>query len=163
MSRFYRVSFENVAVSAAQDLVAIAGATGKMYRVKRRWVGCSDTTLPGAQMLALRERFLPATVTAGSGGTTGVTPSRIDPGDAACSSSSCATNNTTKATTSGTAIILNEMGAYIYHGYDEPWLERPQGEVPVVGPSEAYVFELLFAPTGTIHLSGGVEIEELGG
>jgi hypothetical protein len=109
-------------------------------------------------MLQLRGRFLPATVTTGSGGTTGITPSRNDPGDAACSSSTCATNNTTKATTSGTAITTYESGCHLYQGdnwrYDEP---------PIIGPSEAFVFELLSTVSGTVHLSGGVEIEEYGG
>ncbi len=158
MPRIYRVTFEGVAVSAAQDLVQITGATGKIYRVLRRWVGATDTTIPTSQMLQLRERFLPATVTVGAGGTTGITPSKNDPGDAACSSATCATNNTTKATTSGTAITLNEIGVHIFNGYDEICLNPAP-----ISPGEAYVFELLSTVSGTVHLSGGVEIEETGG
>lgn len=163
MPRFYLVTFEQVAVTAAQDLVQITGATGKIYRIRRRWVGCTDTTIPTAQMISLRERFFTATVTVGSGGTTGITPTRRDVGDAVCSTTTCATNNTTKATTSGTGSIINEIGVHIYNGYDEPWLDAPMGVPPFVGPSEAYVFELLSTVTGTVHLSGGVEIEEMGG
>jgi hypothetical protein len=158
MARRYKVSFENVAVSAAQDLVQVTGATGKLMRILRHWFGVTDTTLPTAQALRLRARFLPATVTVGSGGTTGITPSRNDPGDAACSSATCATNNTTQATTSGTAVVLYTNGVHLYNGENWTWTEPP-----LVGPSEAFVFELLGAPSGTVHLSGGVEFEELGG
>lgn len=158
MGRIYRVTFEQVSVSSPQDLVFIPGASGKMYRVLHRWVGAADTSIPTAQMIALRERFLPATVSLGSGGTTSITPTKTDPGDAACSISTAATNNTSKATTNGTALVLFETGAHIYNGYDDtvlaPW---------VIGPSEAYVFELLSTVSGTVHLSGGVEIEEIGG
>lgn len=155
MARAYRVTFVGVTVSAAQDLVQITGATGKYMRILRHWVGCTNTTLATGQGLNLRARFFPATVTVGSGGTTGITPSRNDVGDAACSSTTCATNNTTQATTNGTAIILYANGCHLYQGdnwrYDNP---------PVIGPSEAFVFELLSTVSGTVNLSGGVEFEE---
>jgi hypothetical protein len=158
MSRRYKVLFAAVSVSAAQDLVQIIGATGKIIRIIRQWVDCSNTSLATGQNLSLRSRFLPATVTVGSGGTTGITPSKYDPGDAACSSTTCATNNTTQATTSGTAVSLYQGGCHLYQGhnwaYDTP---------PPIGPSEGFVFELLGAPSGTVNLSGGVEIEETGG
>lgn len=160
--RIYRVTFENVAVTAAQDMVFIPGASNKMYLILRRWVGNTDVTQATAQQIYVRERYLPATVTTGSGGTTGITPSKLSPGDATCSITTAATNNTTKATTSGTAVILNEMGVYLYQGYDEPWLELPVGKQPEIPPSTAYVWELLSTASGTIHLSGGVEIAELG-
>jgi hypothetical protein len=158
MSRIYRVNFESVAVTAAQDLVFIPGATGKMVRILRRWVNATDTTLVTAQSLALRERFLPATVTAGTGGTTGITPSKTDPGDAISSITTAGTNNTGKATTSGTAIILWENGAHIWNGY-EGQVDAPYA----IGPSEAYVLELLSTVSGTVHLSGGAMLEEIGG
>lgn len=158
MGRIYRVTFEQVSVSAAQDLIFIPGATGKMIRILHRWVGSTDTTIAAAQMLSLRERFLPATVSVGSGGTTGITPTKTDPGDATSSVSTAATNNTSKATTSGTPLVLWENGVHIFNGYDGD-LDAPYP----IGPSEAYVFELLSSVSGTVHLSGGVEIEEIGG
>ncbi len=156
MPRTYRVTFEGVAVSAAQDMIQVIGAAGKTLRVLRQWVGATDTTLPTAQMLQVRGRFLPATVTNGSGGTA-PTPQPLDPGDAAASFTAKA-NSTTPATTSATAVKLEENGFHIYSGYDVTF-SRP----PIVGPSESYVFELLSAAAGTVHLSGGVEVEESGG
>lgn len=157
MPRTYRVSFVGVTVSAAQDLVQITGATGKMMKILRMVLGCKDTSVATSQMLSLRARLLPATVSVGSGGTTGITPSKNDPGDAACSSSTCATNNTTPATTNGTAVILYANGVHLYEGenfrFDDP---------PRIGPSQAFVFELLGGPSGTVNLSGFVEFTEEG-
>jgi hypothetical protein len=157
MPRCYHVNFSAVTVAAAQDLVQITGATGKQMRIVRCWVGCPTTSLPTAQGLALRARFLPATVTVGSGGTTGITPSKADQGDATCSSTTCATNNTTQATTNGTAVVLYANGVHIYLG--DIWTPP----APVwIGPSQAFVWELLSTVSGTVTLSGGVAIEEVG-
>jgi len=156
MPRTYSVTFEEVAVTAAQDLVEIKGAAGKILRILRQYVAMTDTSPPTNQQFALRSRFLPATVTDGSGGTT-PTPRPFDPGDAAASFTALV-NNTVKATSSGTPTILEENGANAFAGYDYMF-PRP----PIIGPSEAFVFELLAAPGGTPHLSGGVVVEESGG
>lgn len=156
MPRRYRVTFEKVAVSAVQDLVTIIGATGKMLRIIRTWVDDADVTAPTNQQLALRCRFLPATVTNGSAGSA-PTPQKLDPGDAAASFTARA-NDTTKATTSGTAVILEENSANVFAGWDFMWPTPPP-----VGPSQAFVMELITAPSGTLTLSGGIEVEEIGG
>lgn len=156
MARIYRIMFEDVAVAAAQDLIQITGAAGKIVRIKHWWWGATNTTAPTNQQIKTRCRFLPATVTNGSGGTT-PTISKNDPGDATASLTALV-NNTTKATTSGTAIVLDEGGDNIFSGRD---IITPNP--PVIGPSEAFVFELLSTPTGTVNMSGGVEVEEIGG
>ena len=158
MGRIYRLTFPSTLVSAPQDLVFLPGATGKMIRILHRWVGATDTTLVTAQSIELRERLLPATVTAGTGGVTGVTPSKTDFGDATCSVTSAGTNNTGKATTSGTALVLWDVGVHLWNGYDDD-VDAPYP----VGPGEAYVFELLSTVSGTVHLAGGIEFEEIGG
>ena len=66
--RNYNVTFEAVSVTAARDLVQVKGAAGKIFRPIRAWVKATDTTLPTAQMLQTRCRFLPTTVSDGSGG-----------------------------------------------------------------------------------------------
>jgi len=157
MSRIYKVTFENVAVSAAQDLVQIKNnTTTKVLRILRRWVGATDTTIPTGQMLRLRERILGATVSDGSGGST-PTPAKTDVGDAAASFSALC-NNTTPATTNGSSYVQYATGAHIFNGFDDI-----HDEPPVLINGESYVFELLSTVTGTVHLSGGVEVEELGG
>lgn len=156
MARRYSVNFTAVTVSAAQDLISITGATGKMCRIIRVSVGIAATTLSTAQGLEIRCRFLPATVTAGSGGGS-ATPQKMDPGDAAASFTA-RINDTTPATTSGTAIVLESNGCHIYSGFDYQFPTPP-----VVGPSEAFVFELLNTVTGTVVLSGTAIVEEIGG
>lgn len=158
MPRIYTVSFEQVAVSAAQDLFQIKGATGKIVRIHRFELGATDTSLPTAQMLSIRGQYLPATVTDGSGGSS-PTPRPVDPGDAAASFTAKA-NNTTQATTSGTAATLWEKGVHVYAGADKSF---DPDQLPPIGPSESFVFGLLGAPSGTLHLSGTVTVEEIGG
>ena len=156
MPRTYSVTFEEVACTAAQDLVQIIGAAGKTLRILRQYVAMTDTSPPTNQQFAIRSRFLPATVTNGSGGSS-PTPRPFDPGDASASFTAKA-NSTTPATTNGTAAILEENGCNSFAGYDYMF-PRP----PIIGPSESFVFELLAAPSGTPHLSGGVIVEEMGG
>lgn len=159
MPRQYRVTFEGVAVSAAQDLFQITGAAGKIVQPVKVVIKATNQS-PTAQQLQFRIRFLPATVTNGSGGTT-PTITRTDPGDAAASFTALA-SNTTKATTSGTAAILYEGGEYVFNGLEEVFDGLVIAQPPI-GPSEALVVELLAAPTGTLNLSGTILVNEIGG
>lgn len=155
MARTYRVTFSKVSVSAAQDLLQIKGASNKVLRILRQWVNTpKDAALPAAQMLSIRSRFLPATVTDGNG--TSVTPAKVDQGDAAATFTAIR-NSTTQATTNNTAVVEFEGGDHIYSGHEHVF-SRP----PIVTPSTSFVFELTDAPSGTVLLSGGVEVEEIG-
>lgn len=156
MPRQYRVTFEDVAVSAAQDLLQIKGASGKIVRIVKVWWGATNTTAPTAQQIKWRCRYLPATVTDGSGGGS-ATIGKVDPGDSAASFTALA-NNTSKATTNGTASVIHEGGDHVYAGGMESFPDKPP-----VGPSESFVFELLSTPTGTLNMSGGALVEEIGG
>lgn len=158
MPRNYEVTFSAVTVAAAQDLVQVnSPSAGRIFRVKRMWVACGDTSLATGQGLKLRARYLPATLTVGSGGTTGITPSKKDQTDTACSSTTCATNNTTPATTSGTAVVLWAGATHLYAPFE--W----RFDDPIyVNPATGFVFELLSTVSGTVTLSGGVDFEELG-
>ena len=122
MARRYSVEFSGVSVTAAQDLFQIIGAAGKTLRVISVSLADVDTSLPTNQQLQLRARFLPATVSNGSGGTA-PTPQPFDPGDAAASFTAKA-NSTSKATTSGTASILLADGCNVYAGYAYPFVAR---------------------------------------
>ena len=156
MPRTYAVTFEQVACSSAQDLIQIKGAAGKTLKILRQFVAMTDQSPPTNQQFSLRSRFLPATVSDGSGGTT-PTPRPFDPGDAAASFTALA-NSTSKATTSGTATVLEENGCNSFAGYDYMFPVPP-----IIGPSESFVFELLGGAVGTPHLSGGVIVQEQGG
>jgi hypothetical protein len=155
MSRFYRVTFSGVSVSAAQDLLQIKGATGKTLRIHRVWAGATNTTIPTAQQIQTRCRLLPATVTDGSGGST-PTPQKTDQGDAAATFTTLA-NSTTKATTSGTAVVIEDRGDHLFSGVDIAFPDRP-----TVAAGQSFVFELLSTVSGTVNLSGGAIVEEIG-
>lgn len=160
MPRLYEVTFSQVLVSAPQDLVQIPGASNKMIRILRFWLGpLGDTALAAAQGLFLRCRVLPATFTVGSGGSTGITPSKKDQGDAACSVVTAATNNTVKATTGGggVAVIIFAGTAHAYSGIDK----RFDSPIPII-PTAGFVFELLSTVSGTCTFSGGVDLSEEG-
>jgi len=157
MARLYTMSFEQVAVAAAQDLVSLLAGASKQMQIIRYWVGCTDTTAPTSQMLALRARTATATLSLGSGGTSG-TVVKIDPGDGAASATGHV-NDTTKATTSGAFSIVDEQGVYIFNGYDSAIQARPPIPIDVNG---GFVFELLSTVSGTVHLSGGVDWIEIG-
>ncbi len=157
--RTYVVTFEKVPVSAPQDFVAIPGATNKIVRILRFWIDPAiGTSLPGAQTLAIRCRILPATYTPGTGGTTGITPSKAtSQGDAVSSITTAGTNNTSKATTNGTAVTRFEGSFHIFAGRDKRF-DEPVEIIPTAG----FVFELLDTPSTALTLSGGVEFQEIG-
>jgi hypothetical protein len=156
MPRDYTVTFEKVSASAVQDLFQIIGASGKMLRIVSFEINDVDTTAPTDQQLALRSRFLPATVTNGSGGSA-PTPQKTDPGDAAASFTAKA-NSTTQATTNSTAVVVWEGGCNVKAGIAVVfpfWF--------AVGPSESGTVELITAPATTLTLSGTVTVREIGG
>jgi hypothetical protein len=162
MPRLYTVSFSNILVAAAQDMFQINGPTAGALRIRRVIIGSSNTTLPTAQMLSVQARFLPSVVTNGSGGTA-PTAQKLDPGDAN-PNFSCFVNNTTPASTTGTAAILYDNGFHIYNGLDEPEDDgtgRGLGS-PVISPGEAWVFQLLSTVSGAVNLSGTCYVEAIG-
>jgi hypothetical protein len=160
IGRRYILPIPPATVAAAQDLAQFNGAAGKVYRIISQSIGCTDTTIATGQMLSLRARYLPATVTNGSGGTGSLTPSAVDPGDAACSSAGNLINSTTKAITGGTAVILFEGSCHLYQGHYKNY--ENEDACPILIPSTAFVFELLSTVSGTVNLSGELVVEEIG-
>ncbi len=157
MGRIYTVTFKNVTISAAQDLVALKGSTGKLCELRRVWVKMNDTTLQTAQGLRLNVKYASATITLGSGGST-PTPRPVDAGDAAASFT-CHVNDTTPSTTSGSFVDIDPEGGHNYGGLDYRW---PEYRGLVFGLNEGTVFELLSTVSGTCNFSGGCEVEERG-
>jgi hypothetical protein len=164
MSRFYTVSFSDVTFVAAQDLVTIPGHATKTIRLHRIWCGHNSATLASEQGLYFRVRHLAATVTLGTGGSYAagsITPSKLDPADAACGVSTARTNDSTdgggtRSSTSTTATTLFAMGAHLFQGID-----IDLGGKIVVSSGAALVFSQENALSGTVKMSGGVLIEEV--
>lgn len=153
----YTATFEGVSVSAAQDLMSLKAAAGVPLQILRYWWKVTDTTLPASQMIQHRARVLPATVTQGSGGTT-PTPQKIESqGDAAATATAHA-NDTAKATTSGTAAIVDEGSEHVYNGFDS----AIQNRKPInIAAGAGFAWELLSTVAAALHMSGGIDWEEV--
>lgn len=145
--RVYTVKFANVSVSAVQDL--IAAYCGASMAVELHGIVIGQITGTTVQELQISVKRLPATVTTGSGGSA-PTPQKISRGDAAATFTS-RVNDTTPATTGGTAATLHSDVFNVVNGYQFFW---PKDDRPDAGLSEALVVSLDSAPSGPITVSG---------
>jgi len=170
MARIYVGQFDNVVVSAAQDLFAIiATTTPKSVRLLRCVISAGDSTIPTSQMVRVQiALFTGVTITAGSGGTV-PTAQKTDNGDAANTGFTLAANNTTQATTSGTTNIVFDGGFHIYNGFDESFFadgSNPRGALPIFVQAAANAGSIIIRTastmSGTVHLNGTVWVEEAG-
>lgn len=163
MGRVYTVPFDEITITALQDLFEIyfPASTYKALKILRQWLNCSDITLPSSAILPIRSRILPSIVTHGTGGTTIATSAigKNDPGDSNPSFTALA-NNTTKATTTGTVSWSYDDGFHIYQGHERMFSRPP---VIIGGQGQSFVFELLAVPASfSVKFSGGLEVEEIG-
>jgi len=151
--RTYTCQFRNITVSNVQDLLGMyAGASMAIELVS---VQIGQITQTNVEALQISIKRLPTTVTTGTGGTS-VTPAPSTDSDAAATFT-CRANDTTQATTSGTAVfpmpdVFNEV-----NGYQWVWPERAR---PSCKPSEALVLSLDSAPPGGRVMSATVVVRE---
>lgn len=152
--RIYTCQFNNVAVSAVQDLFAITATASMAIKIHEIIIGQVTSTVIGNLRLSLKR--MPSTVTAGSGGGAGTIQS-INPSDAAATST-VRINDTVQATTSGTAQIIrsdiyNVLNGFIYL--------PPIEDRPIIKPSQAFIVSLDSAPGSAETMSGNIIFEEL--
>lgn len=158
----FTVSFENVTVSALQDLCGYLCPALGFAQLEFVELGNVDPVLPSAQSLRLAIQLLAkqttGTVTPGTGGTIN------DPVQAGGQTSSpigqAWQNATTPATISapGQVITPYPLGMYLYVPMD---FRLPQ-PLPIL-PGNAVVFKLLANPAAACRLSGSMGIREFGG
>ena len=159
MARFYTVSFENVAISAAQDLFELSPADDKPVRL----VGLVLSNVGGtadagdAQEELLRLLVRRGHTTSGSGGSA-PTPRALDPFSAAAGFAA-EVNNTTVAS-AGTTHDLHPDGWNIRIPYVFWWT------IPELRPSASQqdttiVVRLVAAPADAVSCSGTLYVEEL--
>jgi hypothetical protein len=151
--RTYNVTFRSVSVAAAQDLIAVYAGASMAFEVIGFGLSPGNTTV---ENLLINLKHLPATVTAGSGGSAG-TMQKDNPTDAAATVTS-RINDTTPATTGGTADYPHSDGYNEVNGFE--WI-FPERSRPVAKLSEAMVFEVVTAPGAGRTLSGWMKIREL--
>jgi hypothetical protein len=153
--RVYSTYFDNVTIAAVQDVFSLRAA-GASNGCELHHIMLSAGAVTAAAEIRLRLKRLPATVTAGSAGTA-PTLSVSDSGDTKAATAVVRANDTTQATTSGTAAILlawqwNVLGMFEY-------LPAPEDR-EVIQPAEALVLEINATPASTV-VSGMIKWREI--
>ena len=153
MGRLYAAVFEEVAVTAIQDLfelVAPADAAVIIHSVTI--TQSSDAGDAQAEMLPI---LIHRGTASGSGGSS-VTPSPLAVGDAAFGGTVEANNTTQSA--EGTFVHAEAFNIQIGFYY----LPTPESR-PVVSPSGLFIVELQSAPSDSLTVNGTIVFEEVGG
>ena len=151
--RVYSISFDNIAVSTAQDLFEIATPATTGIALHGLMVAQSsdygDAAAEGLRILVIRG----ATTT---GTATSVTPvSRM----AGTGASVCTCKrNSTVAATGGTPVNVHADAFNVQAGYQLWWTPETQ---PVVAPSSRVVINLPAAPADAITVSATLIFEEM--
>lgn len=138
MGRKYTVSYQGTITNAGgdTDLLEIGPADDKPVRLKGMVLSQTSEVGDAAEEgLRISVILLPATFTSGSGGSA-VTPAPVDSADAAAGAA-CECNNTTVATTSGTAVTRLELGWNERNSPFDFWW--PEGYEPKVKQGEGLV------------------------
>lgn len=153
MGRVYSASFEEVAVTAAQDLFEVVAPADAAVKVRSVTITqSSDAGDAQAEMLPILIHRGTATGTGGSV----VTPSPLSEGDAAFGGVVEA-NNTTQSV-EGTFLHAEAFNVQIGFYYLPPPEDRVE-----VSPSQLFIVELQAAPSDSLTMNGTVVFEEIGG
>lgn len=152
--RSYSVAFANITVAAVQDLIAVY--CGASMAVELHGVNIGQITGTTVQNLRISVKRLPATVTSGSAGAAG-TVQKMGRNDAAATATA-RINDTTQATTNGTAAVLHADVFNTINGYQFFWAPA---DAPTFGLSEACVLSLDTAPSSSMVMSGTLYFAEL--
>lgn len=155
MARVYTISFENVSVSAIQDLFEIAPADDHPVVILAVYLDqISDVGDVAEEML--RYKIIRGHATSGSGGSA-ATARPLDPGDAAAGFAA-EVNNTTIAS-AGTAVDLHAGAFNIRAGL--ALIFTPE-MTPVANQGNGtIVVRLMAAPADAVILSGTLYVAEL--
>ena len=151
--RVYTMGFANVSVSLVQDLLALYTGV-KAIEIHEIVLGQITATVIGN--LRVRLVYLPATVTAGSGGSAGVINPSIATDTAATVTER--TNDTTQATTSGTAVALQPDVMNVLNGYQHLPFEEDRF---IIGPNSGFIVSLDTAPSSAQTWNGTIKFAEL--
>jgi hypothetical protein len=152
--RIYSMGFSGVTLSAVQDALAVYAGSSKIFAVLS--VNLGQITGTTVANLRVRLRYLPVTVTSGSAGSAGTLKPYVA-GDAAATVTG-RINDTTQATTSGTAIDLWDDAWNTVNGF--LWVPPVPSRPPVIGLSGAFIVSIDTAPA-TIVANGSILVEEL--
>lgn len=153
MSRVYTVQFNNIAVTAVQDLIGVYSGANMAFELHEIFIGQISATAIGNLRLSIKRML--ATVTSGSGGSA-PTPQKAINGDAAATVTARA-NDTIQATATSTSVLRSDVFNVI-NGY--LWLPAPDDR-PIIAPSQALIVSLDTAPGASETMSGTATFREL--
>lgn len=155
LERLYSVVFENVTVSAVQDLLYVKASATNGLELRRLSLSASGVT--AAAEIRVRLKRLPTTVTVGSGGSA-PTIQKVSSRNAIAALSAARANDTSQATTSGTSVTLANWNWNVLQDFLEvPPTEGERWECDV---SEALIFDVIATPASTV-LSGFMVFKEV--
>lgn len=160
IGRGYTVAFDNITVSAQQDLFYVKPAADKIVIIEAVYVaivgGTADAGDAQEELLDISIRYIPATVTVGSGGAA-YTPDPHIINDAAAGATA-RINDTTKATSSGTIRLRHSDGMNSRVPF--VWPPAPEHRM-VVANAAAMVVRLNTTPADAVAMNGTLLIREL--
>lgn len=157
MGRMYSVSFNEVAVTAVQDLFELTvGADQVMVVHELHVTQSSDAGDAQSEQLYVSIRRVTGSPTPGSGGST-PTSRPLDQGDSACTVAE-ATNNTTQLS-GGTNVVLKGEAFNVMQGLH--YVPVPDAR-PVFRGQTVCLVELETAPADSLTMSGYLVFEEIG-
>lgn len=158
--RTYSVEFHNVAVSVQQDFFYIKPAADKICVIEAIYLSnvgiAADAGDAQEELWDVEMIRVPATVTAGSGGGA-FTPNPLSTNDAAAGATA-RINDTTKATTSGTLLVLHSDGFNVRIPY--VYMPPPEHRAYVAN-AQAIVFRLNSTPTDAVTMNGTLVFREV--
>ena len=156
--RTYSVTFDNVSVSAVQDLFTLIAASNKpCYLLGYEFSQTLHGDVGDAKEEMLRIKIGRGLTAAGSAGTT-PTPVPMDSSVEAAAGLTAHVNDTTQATT-GTEVVIANIAFNARVGAKE-WY--PPEARPGFNSSGLLRFALLSAPANALTLSGTVYVAEAG-
>lgn len=163
IGRAYSLVFTATAVAAQQDLFYVKPAADKICVIEAVYLAnvgiAADAGDAQEELWDLEMIRVPATVTVGSGGSASATGT-LNPlavNDTAAGFTG-RTNDTTKATTSGTLRVLHADGWNVRIPY--VWMPAPENR-PLVANAEAFVVRLNSTPTDSVTCNGTIIVREL--
>lgn len=155
MGRIYTAVFNNVAVTAIQDLFEVVAPADSIVVLHDIHLS-QNTDVGDAAEEVLRIELTSGHTTSGSGGSS-VTPVAQQVQDSAFGGT-CEANNTTQAS-AGTIVTHYVWNWNIRVGFDRIFTPETR---PVIAPSRRMCLELPAAPADSVTMSGSITFEEIG-
>lgn len=153
--RFYAVTFEAVAVTAAQDLFELTPADDKPVLIHGLYLSQSSDVADAAEEM-LRVKIIRGHTTGGSGGST-PTPAPLASSANAAAGFVSKVNNTTIAS-AGTAVDLHAEAFNIRAGL--VYIPTPEARPGASQANVTIVVRLMAAPADSLTMSGTLIVEE---